>query len=509
MSKDRFFLLPGSRFGRRIERREKILVTATDEQFHLRGVEGDEMPRKKREVVAKGASGDMEIPTRKNGLANWAAEDSPFAPEDKEEKRTKFKHDSDEVIYSAALRRLSDKSQVVVKPERIEHFRSRLTHTLEVNQIAESIGVELKLDLQLINAIAFGHDIGHAPFGHAGEQAFQEIMRSDVLPLCDVKKLRENLKKEYDIEITFKPTGECENRHWLFHHAMNSVRTIQRKLEDVTPETMDGIRMHSWSPWQIKVKFDIPTTYEAQVVAIADQVAGINHDTEDILTCKEVGVKTGDIRGEVPQYVAKNTDLEFGQAKAILDAWFLKEGEEYCNEKKGWGRKYRLRKIINSVVEVSKNKLLEQKVDSAAKAADVTLDLDKDISDFLGAYEKYIREEKIQKLSWFKQRDAQAAAGIWAVYNFFKHYTVVAKDEIDRVRPSYLQTEIKDAVDGFTEWMKGDKYGNDRHCSVFTNSAVNGKNQQVEHIMHTIDYVAGMTDHFLMKNYDLAFNLFK
>ncbi len=101
------------------------------------------------------------IPVRKNdGFAIWAAEDKPFKTTNGE-RRSLYKHDGDEIIYSAAFKRLSNKTQIVVKPERFDHLRSRLTHTLEVDQIAKSIGTQLRLHPELITAIALGHDIGH------------------------------------------------------------------------------------------------------------------------------------------------------------------------------------------------------------------------------------------------------------------------------------------------------------------------------------------------------------
>ncbi len=443
---------------------------------------------------------NTKIPVRKNdGFAIWAAKDKLYK-KTQGERRSLYKHDGDEIIYSAAFKRLSDKSQIVVKPERYDHLRSRLTHTLEVDQIAKSIGTQLELNTQLINAIALGHDIGHTPFGHAGERQFQEIMRNDVLPLCSHKDLQEKA------EIIFKETGECENQHKLFHHASNSVRIIQRKFKGVSGETIDGINKHSWSPWQAKHKFGVPITYEGQVVAIADQIAGINHDTEDILTCCEQSTYTkAKFYDELPDFMHKQEILEFEKVEQMLEGWFLRKSDD-SNKDNGWGRKFRLRVIVNDVVDSSLKKLLNKKVKSSRSAAKVPIEISSDVSRFLKGYELFVRKQIIGRVSWFKQRDAQAAAAIWAVYNLYRYYSKTEK-EINAIRPLSLKAEVQEAMEHFQEFMLGEEYKDDEHHLTFV-SCANKSKKEVEHIIKTIDFVSGMTDRFLMKNYNIAFSLF-
>lgn len=436
----------------------------------------------------------------------WAAEDSPFKPDDAGEKRTLFKHDGDEIIYSKAFKRLSDKSQIVVKPERIENFRSRLTHTLEVNQIAESIGLHLGLSLPLINAIALGHDIGHAPFGHAGERALQNILKDEILQICDFDKLVSELEKKYGVRVKINNIGECENGHVLFHHALNSVRIVQRKLKNVSKETIDGILKHSWSPWQDVYKFGVPKTYEGQVVAIADQVAGINHDTEDILTCIESTFDVPDIYEKFGAYMEQNSSLTYSDVESNLAGWFLRR--DNLARDNGWGRKYRLRKIINSIVDVSWKKLKEEKVTSQDRTNEITLTLDTEISKFLQGYEKFVREKIIKEVSWFRQRDAQAAAAISTVYNFFKHYHF-SQVGLNNITPKSLRIEIEILVKKCKESCADEKYEKDELWNIFVSCAKSGKASNVEHIIKIIDYVSGMTDGNLMHVHDIAFRLFR
>ena len=151
--------------------------------------------------------------------------------------RTCFQRDRDRILHSKAFRRLKHKTQVFLSPFD-DHFRTRLTHTLEVSQIARTIARSLNLNEDLTEAIALGHDLGHTPFGHCGEGVLNELV----------------------------PGG--------FHHNIQSVRVVEI-LEhlNLCAETIDGILTHTWG-------YE-PKTPEAQVVQLADKIAYINHDIED------------------------------------------------------------------------------------------------------------------------------------------------------------------------------------------------------------------------------------
>lgn len=153
--------------------------------------------------------------------------------------RTIFQHDRDRIIHSKAFRRLKHKTQVFIIPEG-DHYRTRLTHTLEVSQIARTIARALALNEDLTEAIALGHDLGHTPFGHAGETAIDE-------------------------ESTIG-----------FTHNLHSLRVVD-EIEDLNLsfEVRDGIRNHTGEKK--------PLTLEGQIVRIADRIAYINHDIDDAL----------------------------------------------------------------------------------------------------------------------------------------------------------------------------------------------------------------------------------
>ena len=162
--------------------------------------------------------------------------------EEPDRNRTAFERDRDRIIHSKAFRRLKHKTQVYLNPEG-DHFVTRLTHTLQVAQIARALAGGLSLNEPLAEAIALGHDVGHTPFGHTGEEALSPY---------------------------FPPDG--------WHHAAQSVR-VYEVLEDLnlTWEVRDGIRAHSW-------KIDPPpATPEAICVRYADRIAYLTHDALDAI----------------------------------------------------------------------------------------------------------------------------------------------------------------------------------------------------------------------------------
>ncbi len=166
-------------------------------------------------------------------------------PEEPDGLRTCFQRDRDRILHCNAFRRLKYKTQVFLSPER-DHYRTRLTHTLEVSQIARTIARSLQLNEDLTEVIALGHDLGHTPFGHAGERALNACF----------------------------PEG--------FHHNEQSVRVV-RILEkngkglNLTREVLDGIVQHTSG---------VAATLEGRVVRLSDRIAYINHDIDDAIRAR-------------------------------------------------------------------------------------------------------------------------------------------------------------------------------------------------------------------------------
>lgn len=193
------------------------------------------------------------------------------AANQKEEKEKKssvicdpvFQRDRDRILHSKSFRRLKQKTQVFLLPKG-DHYRTRLTHTLEVSQNARTIAKALRLNEDLVEAIALGHDLGHTPFGHAGERALNQV--------C--------------------PGG--------FQHNVQSVRVVELlekhgKGLNLTWEVRDGIMNHKTS--------GRPSTLEGEIVRLSDKIAYINHDIDDairggILTPEDVPYEFRKVLGE-------------------------------------------------------------------------------------------------------------------------------------------------------------------------------------------------------------------
>jgi len=193
----------------------------------------------------------QEIEMREEGLSPWAVKSidsrGRLKPEAPDPIRTCFMVDRDRIIHSKSFRRLKHKTQVFIAPPG-DHYRTRLTHTLEVSQIARTIGAGLNLNLDLIEAIALAHDVGHTPFAHAGEQVLNALL----------------------------PQG--------FKHNENSIRVLTRleKHRDLpglnlSQEVLDGVLHHSG----YGEEGELAATLEGQVIRLSDKIAYVQHDIDD------------------------------------------------------------------------------------------------------------------------------------------------------------------------------------------------------------------------------------
>ena len=184
--------------------------------------------------------------------------------EEKCDIRPEYQRDRDRILHSKAFRRLKGKTQVFLSPEG-DHYRNRLTHTLEVSQNARTIAKALRLNEDLTEAIALGHDLGHTPFGHAGERALNRV---------------------------------CEGG---FEHHLQSIRVVERlekhgKGLNLTKEVRDGIVNHTGK--------SMASTLEGVIVKYADRIAYINHDIDD--ACRAGILTLSDIPEELRQTLGES-----------------------------------------------------------------------------------------------------------------------------------------------------------------------------------------------------------
>ncbi len=210
---------------------------------------------------------EMFLEREKNTLSEFAfltvntkGRDYPYTPCNN---RTEFQRDRDRIIHSESFRCLMNKTQVFLAPNDA-HYRTRLTHTLEVTQIARIIARALLLNEDLTEAIALGHDLGHTPFGHAGEEAMQKCYSSD------------------------------------FTHYKQSLRVVEKienkgKGLNLTYEVRDGIVNHTGS--------NMASTLEGVIVKFADRIAYVNHDIDD--ACRAGILKVSDIPKDIREVLGE------------------------------------------------------------------------------------------------------------------------------------------------------------------------------------------------------------
>ena len=205
--------------------------------------------------------------------------------------RTEFQRDRDRILHSKAFRRLKHKTQVFLSPFD-DHFRTRLTHTLEVSQIGRTIARALNFNEDLVEAISLGHDLGHTPFGHCGEGVLNELVKGG------------------------------------FHHNIQSVRVVE-VLEDLNlcKETIDGILTHTWGY--------TPKTPEAQIVQLADKIAYINHDIEDSIRAGIIA--ESDLPKDCIDYFTSNQSKRLSKMiDEIVYNSMSEEGWHYTTKLRQW-----------------------------------------------------------------------------------------------------------------------------------------------------------------------------
>jgi len=212
----------------------------------------------------------LSIPTRAPFAQTPAASRGRKVPEAHSRTRTDFARDRDRIIHSTAFRRLKEKTQVFVAHEG-DHFRTRLTHSLEVAQIARSVATALGLDADLAETIALAHDLGHPPFGHAGEDELQVQMQG---------------YGGFDHNVqTFRVVTKLERRYPRFDGLNLTWETLEGVIKHNGP-VVDQLAKPSWSAIsefdaQYGLRLDTWASAEAQVAALADDIAYNNHDVDD------------------------------------------------------------------------------------------------------------------------------------------------------------------------------------------------------------------------------------
>ena len=329
--------------------------------------------------------------------------------------RSAFQRDRDRIIHSKSFRRLEYKTQVFVNHEG-DHYRTRLTHSLETSQIARTLARSLQLNSDLVEAIALGHDLGHTPFGHSGEDALNDILEDGFRHYEQGVRVVESVEEKYLYKGHRGLNLSWEVREGILKHTSWRERLRKDKFTHLEPET--------------------PPTLEAQVVALSDQIAFVSHDIDD-------GLRSNLITEE--------------ELKELLIYAKLRGSE------KPWYRKI-IPFFVNDIVEQTRENISKAKLNSPQKA--------RELDDFLVRFSEEVQNIK-SELGQFltdnlyydphviKMRE-EGKKTIRGLYNIYFHqpeklppkiYQTFQEQiaESSRNRRSVLEDYIRDYIAGMTD----------------------------------------------------------
>lgn len=336
--------------------------------------------------------------------------------------RTAYQRDKDRITYSTAFRRLQYKTQVFVNYEG-DHYRTRLTHTLEVFQISRTIARVLGLNEDLVEAIALAHDIGHTPFGHSGEKALHDLMK--------------------------RRGGFEHNRQ-----ALRIVDYLEEKYPDfrglnLTWETREGIIKHRTAYDSPNISGFNPKKYpslEAQVVNVADEIAYDNHDLDDGITSSLISMK--------------NLDK--------IELWsriYRKINRKYPNATSKVKRCLIIRELINvyvsDLIEETQKKLKQYKITSSKKARDtkhVIVSFSKDLNKEKKDVEKFLFDNLYMHPRVIRMAD-KANRFIRKLFNVYKDkIELLPQNRLKLLKKDGKYKVICDYIAGMTDRFALDEY---------------------------------------------------
>jgi len=446
----------------------------------------------------------------------------------KHEFRTKFERDRDRILYSKAFRRLSGKTQVFVTGHE-DHIRTRLTHTLEVSQIATTIASYFGLDIALTEAISLGHDIGHTPFGHEGERILNSIMNG-----CEgIKEFNKNMPNE---EKGFK-------HNW---QSLRVLTQLEKKSEDydglnLTNYTLWGILNHSKLEWdecenKLKINFyrknsndfinkiinnenNKSWTFEGLIVRQADEIAQRHHDSEDgiianLIDKKELIEKFKECFGSTELYnnkkykyrqlvnkIKKNTNNEYYLpllSRLIVDFLAMNLISNTEENFKHLLSKYKTEKDFYA----NKLKIYNNKED-IFKIVDYNKNFGKQEKDF----KKYLKNRVLNSFI------AQSMDGKsnYIIKRLFKAYLSNPQQLPDKTIISFYNNYNENIFNSYIN-KKGELpstailVGNLRNELKTDHSKNYNNNEYKCSLLRTIcDYISGMTDNFALNQYELLY----
>ena len=416
--------------------------------------------------------------------------------------RTAFQHDRDRLIHSRAFRRLEAKTQVILIHES-DHSRTRLTHSLEVGQISESIAISLGLNTFATLAIALGHDVGHAPFGHTGERALSNILSDFGLnrfkhkyqSVLLVNKLEKRYQKNDGLNLMWE-TRDGILKHSSLKPDIIDLNYYDRKLDD---------------------KVQWPVTLEGQIVRLVDEIAQRTHDTDDALTTNRIDV--GEL---VKQEIVKEAIVANGLDSKDLVSEFSKERSPIISTLIASMIKYYVLKTIES----AKKKIDAHNIttyDDVINSKELIIGWDDDFTKKDDAFAKDFLKPRFYEHHEIKRMDSRAEFFLKQVFKAFhmhpkqlpqsthKLFIDSVKSHLSRLtnaKEKQFSADIRNFLNSGNlkcsdtcAYIPRSKYPNDSQIkNSFCPLLKFGKNA-CEGIRVIINHIAGMTDRYAHLEY--------
>lgn len=447
-----------------------------------------------------------------------------------EDERSEYQKDVDRISYSKAYRRLVDKAQVF-STKKGDHFRTRLTHTLEVSRISRTIARALSLNEDLTEAIAQGHDIGHTPFGHQGERSIDELLK------FYLTSARTEFKHNFQ---AMRVLNEYEERY-LAHPGLNlTTQTLEgilkhtglkknKKCSDYMTEKgicrfdvceQRCLDMEAFIPSPIIEKlhlnYDYPTTLEGQVVAIADEIAQRSHDYEDAISANMLTL----------QEILDQFKLIFTSENSA--SAFNKE----MVEAKGRGRKlYNVRDLLKARVSpMIINHFIKDVIDQSKWAIDqyMTQETEKeyfkeqhcvntvliDFSSVTKRHNDYLEHSIIsraissEEVSKFDYKGSKIVTALFNTY--YNNPSLLPKSELARIRGKlerqgiyhYEKLNSEKKLLAFLDDLRIKTDNDKEHQQRLMHLGIDERKGYEIYLRAISDFIGGMTDQYAMKTYD-------
>lgn len=435
-----------------------------------------------------------------------------------DENRSEFQRDRERIVNSKAFRRLVDKAQIF-SADKGDHYRTRMTHTLEVNQIAKAISISLKLNLDLTEAIALAHDLGHTPFGHQGERTIKDILNNkELVGLFNITDSKNDWKEEIG----------------GFKHNFQGIRVLTKLEEkyveypglDISFQVLEGVLKHTKCKNACINEFISPdfvdelhmdcsfcTNLEGQVIFIADEIAQRGHDIDDAITSGLINIdellnslsaykfqelygllleERDNIYSYKRQYINEK-ELIIGRIISCIVGYFIADVvKESTNNIKNYGANKR-------------NGIFDKQLINFSKQGKIC-------SDFL---EKIVNKRVISnsEVSRFDYNAGNIIKRLFETY--YRNPKLLHSGTLRRIHVDTIQNKNPLVANSAVDLSNGNIEVIRKEIEIITAKEINDINEKESRVIfekrkilirNIADYISGMTDTYALKEYNRFFN---